>query len=295
MHRYWLLLLTLGSWLAACRGSPESYVEGRLSGTRNGGPVDISFRLTNDGLGGLFYGGFLRDDHRGNETTNISMNSLASDVDVRAWSGPEAIDEDSSEFFLRELPSPPIHAGPYRGATVGLRLNSLFFIGTRTPHDDPVLEYEELEWTGDPEGSVIARGHLTASFVDHPDLRLEARFQFVASCEWEPFHRYCGQPRIDNPQPAPWQQSDCPQALIDFVGGQAVPEWKGDSRMRLGAVDYDCKGENGLLQCFADVAGIKADGCLWRAVVLTDGSVDQFALAGFADAACPQRACNTWR
>jgi hypothetical protein len=39
MHRRWLLLLTLGSWCVACGGTPESYVDGRFFGTRNGGPV----------------------------------------------------------------------------------------------------------------------------------------------------------------------------------------------------------------------------------------------------------------
>jgi hypothetical protein len=175
-----------------------------------------------------------------------------------------------------------------------LRLNGSFILGPSPSYDAPELEYEELEWTGDHEGSVISRGHITSRSI-YEDLRLEARFQLVANCDWEPFHRYCGQPRIDNPKPAPWQKSDCPQALIEHVGGQAVPEWKGDSRMRLGAVDCACKGEDGLLQCFADVSGIDAEGCRWRAVVLTDGSVDQFALAGFADPACTRRSCNTWR
>jgi len=43
----------------------SGYVEGRFTGTRNGGPVNISFRFTNDGMGGLVYGGFLREDRPG--------------------------------------------------------------------------------------------------------------------------------------------------------------------------------------------------------------------------------------
>jgi hypothetical protein len=84
MHSPWLLLLTLGAWLVACGGTPESYVEGRFTGTRNSGPVDISFRFTNDGMGGLVYGGFLREDRRGNETTFVSLSSRDSEVTERA-------------------------------------------------------------------------------------------------------------------------------------------------------------------------------------------------------------------
>ncbi|HEX8437796.1 hypothetical protein [Archangium sp.] len=295
MHRNWLLLLTLGSWLVACGGTPDSYVEGRIFGTRYGGPVDISFRFTNGGIGGLVYENFLREDRRGNDPTFIHLSDPDHEVTVRAWSGPEPIDEDTFELFLWELPSPPVHAGTHRGAVLGVRLNDSFVFGPSPSYDVIDMEYEELEWTGNHDGSVISRGRLTSHFTSDPGLHLEGRFQLVANCEWHPFHRYCGQPRIDNPKLAPWQQSDCPQALIEHVGGQAVPEWRGDSRMRLGAVDYACKGEDGLLQCFADVSGIEAEGCTWRAVVLTDGSVDQFALAGFADPACARRACNTWR
>lgn len=295
MHRPWPLPLLLGAWLAACGGTPESYVEGRISGTRNGGPVDLSFHFSNGGMGGLAYGGFLPQDERNNETTFILLDSLSNGVDVRAWSGPERFNEDWFEFFFHGLPTPPVHAGSYRGATLALKLNDSFALAPFPGHDFPDMVYEELEWTGDHEGSVIARGHITSTFVNEPGLHLEARFQLVANCKWEHYYRYCGQPRIDNPKPAPWLQSDCPQALIEHVGGQAVPEWKSDSRMRLGAVDYQCKGEDGRLQCFADVSGIEAEGCRWHAQVLTDGSVDQFALAGFAEPGCSRSACNTWR
>jgi hypothetical protein len=56
----------------------------------------------------------------------------------------------------------------------------------------------------------------------------------------------------------------------------------------------DDDGKRTLL-CHQRREGVTAGGCTWRTHVLTDGTLQRFAIAGWADAACPLETCTTHR
>lgn len=81
-----------------------------------------------------------------------------------------------------------------------------------------------------------------------------------------------------------------------------APSWSGNT-LELGDFSISCLEGNSTksgdgqwpLLCYQRRTKVSAGGCKWTVHFLTDGALQQFAIAGFAEGDCSQKTCNTYR
>jgi hypothetical protein len=163
------------------------------------------------------------------------------------------------------------------------------------------LTFDEPSFSGLGTTVMVGRGTLKAQA---PELNVTGRFNLEYRCHLqEQYFRFCGNTQregVTNPVQRGWTENTCPAELV--APYEATPTWSGNT-VTLGDQRVECRETEGTadidgkrtLLCHQRREGVKAGGCTWRVHVLTDGTLQQLAVAGWADAACPLKACNTYR
>lgn len=297
-------LLVVASLLVAC--SPGNSANFTLKGQLGGKPVDLGFALTSGG--GAVSDGTNYGDNRNTADQLAIIGGLRDYSVARGSVCPTEPCPDTAELILW---TPPviIHAGPWT-LPFGSELN----LGQDTTQlakgelaSTWALEFGEPEWS--PGGRVTMRNH--AKFIRGPvetpaskALELEGTVDLEYQCHLQSkYFRHCGESiRGDgqkNPLNLPYARATCPAELV--APYEASPTWSGNT-LKLGELSVECRETEGSLNggkkpvlCYSKRTGVQADGCTWTLHFLTDGALYQFAVAGFADASCPTRWCNTYR
>lgn len=302
MVRRLLLLTTFG--LAAC--SPGNTATLTLKGEFGGKPIDLGFSLTSGG--GAVSDGTNVADNRNTANQLAIIGGLKEYASVRGSTCPTDPCPDGAELVLWTPPA-IIHAGPWTlPASSELNLT----------RDTDILARGEIggAWAldfGEPQFSPSGRVTMTnkATFVRGPTqtpstlaLDLQGSVSLEYQCHLQSkYFRHCGESiggdGQQNPLNLPYAENTCPAELRTPY--EASPRWSGNT-LALGDLTVDCRETEGSLNggkppvlCYSKRVGVKAGGCTWTVHFLTDGRLYQFALAGFADAACPTPTCNTYR
>lgn len=212
-----------------------------------------------------------------------------------------------------DLPPALVYAGEWRPPSVGLALQ----VGDRGVGDRNVIlwdfarqggrltvTFDEPTFSGLGRTVLTARGAISGEATVPEPLTLTGRLSVEFRCHvQEQYFRFCGNTMregVSNPVMRGWTENSCPAELVTPY--EATPSWSGNT-VTLGDQRIDCRETEGTadsdgkrtLLCHQRREGVKAGGCTWRTHVLTDGTLQQFAIAGWADAACPIKACNTYR
>ncbi len=116
--------------------------------------------------------------------------------------------------------------------------------------------------------------------------------------------RRCGQRTVAgtaaNPSKQAYLENTCPADLVKPY--EVSPTWSGKT-LHLGDIAIDCRGTNSTtvtenappeVQCFRRTT-VQSAGCTWDVFFQTDGLLQAFTVAGFADSACAMKTCNTYR
>lgn len=284
--------------LSAC--DPGMTADFTLKGLFAGKDVDYRVALTSGG-GAVADGTNVGD----NRHTADQLAMIGGQVAWTTLSGPCAAEPcpDNVELSLY-VPPVILHADPWVFPSFShLSLEKEF---------DPVLvedlggkvalEFEEPEFF--TSGRVVLRQR--AKFAPGPTsatYALEGTVGLEYQCHIQSqYFRHCGQSiggdGQSNPLKLPYARNTCPATLV--APYEASPTWSGNT-LQLGDLAIPCRetegGKNGTgaaVLCYSKRT-VEADGCTWRVHFLTDGLLYQFAVLGFADAACPKKTCNTYR
>lgn len=302
MGRAELLLLVL-SVVGCSAGNTADFT---LKGELGGKPIDLGFSLTSGG--GAVDDGTNVADNRNTADQLAIIGGFKERSVVRGTVCPTEPCPDAAELILW---TPPviIYAGPWtlpEGSQLTLNDDT-----TALARGDLALTWS-LEF-GEP--TFVGGGRVTmqnqAKFVRGPvespaskALALEGTVGLEYQCHLQSkYFRHCGEAiRGDgqqNPLNLPYARSQCPAELV--APYEASPTWSGTT-LKLGELSVNCVetqgSENGgkkPVLCYSKRTGVKAGGCTWTVHFLTDGALYQFAIAGFADASCATRYCNTYR
>lgn len=286
--------------LGALGCSPGMTADFSVKGVFAGKDVDYTVGLTSGG-------GWVADGTNVGDNRNTA-DQLAMIGGQVAWTtlrGPCAAEPCPDNVELN-LWVPPVlmHADPWvLPAYSDLKFDKEF---------DPVLaedlgekfalEFEEPEFFS--AGKVVLRQR--AKFAAGPraaPFTLEGTVGLEYQCHLQSkYFRHCGE-AIDgdgqrNPLKLPWARNTCPAELV--APWDVSPTWSGTT-LQLGDLSIPCReteggkeGGRAPVLCYAKRT-MQADGCTWSVHFLTDGALYQFAVLGFADAACPKKTCNTYR
>ena len=211
------------------------------------------------------------------------------------------------------LPPALVYAGEWRPKSVGLALqvgdrgvgdrNVVVWTFAR-PEDRFTVTFDEPSFSALGTTVMTARGAITAEATAPEALSVTGRLSVDYRCHLqEQYFRFCGntvREGVSNPIKRAWTENTCPAELV--APYEATPTWSGNT-VTLGDQRITCRETEGTpdndgkrtLLCHQRREGVTAGGCTWRTHVLTDGTLQQFAIAGWADAACPLETCNTYR
>lgn len=262
--------------------------------------VDVKVSLTSGG--GAVTDGTNYGDNR---NTADQLAIIGGQVAWTSLSGPCPAEPcpDNVELVLW-TPSASIHAGPWvlpSYSTVKLDKDFDTVLGEDVG-GALALDFQEPEFSW--SGSVVLRQK--AKFAPGPSPRgwsLEGEVSLEYQChEQSKYFRHCGESiagdGMSNPLHLPYVESSCPPELV--APYEASPKWDGNT-LQLGELRVPCRetaggrdGEKAAVLCYSKRT-VEAAGCTWTVHFLTDGKVYQFAIAGFADASCAVKTCNTYR
>ena len=273
-----------------------------LKGTLRGQPADIRVRVETEfpTSGTLGNNDGLRDV--------APLLVLAGGTDTRSTvSGTcsPAPCQPVAELYLLS-PPPLVYAGDWKAQDARLTFKDLDFESKQTLAFTGSASHFTM--TFDPPvfssgGRVVATnsGTVDGAFISGADdLRLSGRFNLAYEChEQENYYRFCGNGRgadgESNPLERPYTENTCPAELV--APYEASPTWTGDT-LKLGDVTVNCRHtESGPVPILCYLRRtVTAAGCTWDVHFLTDGSVQQFAVAAFAKGDCAvAKTCNTYR
>ncbi len=300
---YVFVVLSLGVVSLGC-GGPGSTANFTAKGRLGGQSIDLRVGLTSGG-GGMTDGTNFGDNrHVANQLAVIG--GLPEYSSVQGTVCPVTPCPDAVELLLW-TPTPIIHAGPWplpSGSFLNLQhdLTKVMSADLGTSPQPYQLDFGEPQFS--PSGRVVM--HQPGTFVSPSgaDLQLEGTFNLEYQCHTQnTYFRHCGQAKgadgTKNPLNLPYVEDTCPRELV--APYEAAPRWVGNT-LHLGELSVDCRETEGSLNggqrpvlCYSKRTNVVAGGCTWAVHFVTDGLVYQFAVAGFADAACPVKTCNTSR
>lgn len=296
--------LFLAALVAGC--SPGSTANFTLKGQFGGKPVDMGFSLTSGG--GAVSDGTNVGDNRNTADQLAIIGGLSDYTVARGSVCPTEPCPTSAELILW---TPPviIYAGPWTlpfGSELNLGQDTTTLAKGELA-STWALEFDEPVFSS--AGRVTMRN--PAKFIPGPvatpdsrALELEGKVELEYQCHLQSkYFRHCGEAiRGDgqaNPLNLPYARATCPAELV--APYEASPTWSGNT-LKLGELSVDCRETEGSLNggkkpvlCYSKRTGVQAGGCTWTVHFLTDGALYQFAIAGFADANCATKWCNTYR
>jgi len=291
---WWLLLL--------CGCSRGTNFDLALKGTFQSQPVDVNVHVETE---------FPTDGTLGTDdpTRDIApLFAVVGGTDTRSTvSGTcsPAPCQPVAQLALR-TPPPMVYAGPWTTTEANLSFRDLnfepkqgFLFSGNTSH--LTMNFEPPTFTGG--GTVVmtntgsVEGVLNAGAET---INVTGRFNLAYEChKQEQYYRFCGNDRTadgkSNPIGRPYTENTCPAELV--APYEASPTWTGDT-LHLGDLTVPCRhtevGPVPIL-CYLRRT-VTAAGCSWDVHFLTDGSVQQFAVAAFAKGDCAvAKTCNTYR
>lgn len=293
MRFYTLGLLVL----LGCGTPPASKVDGTLKGMVDGNPVSLSFSLGDRGEGCFAGTGSTVGVDLGKDEAKLLLTMSAVDSTLSSVNWPGATPW-GIETFLGNFGPPPFAAGTVlmQGADTGIKvldkdLNELFLI------EDVQFTLESVSLD---QGDVLLEGPFRGQASDlKGTLTMEARAALRVNGKHHPYFRIAGQTFTDarfvqyRDKGFLKERNDCPGELTNpFVN--ATKMYFSNAKLTIDDWVFDCTGENGGL-CLAKREGVVSGGCTWKVAVLTDGSFQQLAVAGWANDGCQQKTCNAWR
>lgn len=286
--------------------SPGNRANFTLKGQLAGKPIDMGFALTSGGGAvndGTNFGGTR------NTADQLAVIGGLNDYSVARGSVCPTDPCPTAAELILWTPPAIIHAGPWTlpfGSELNLSQDTTPLAKGELA-STWALEFDEPEFS--PAGRLTMRN--TAKFIRGPvetpesrALELEGSVGLEYQCHLQSkYFRHCGQAIAgdgqQNPLNLPYARASCPAELV--APYEASPTWRGNT-LQLGELSIDCRETEGSLHdgkkpvlCYSKRTGVVANGCTWTLHFLTDGALYQFALAGFADASCPTRWCNTYR
>ncbi len=292
--------------LTACKDGTD--IRGDVTGRYNGKEVRMTAQADSSGAPINFdasYGDGNRDVARhwallgGNE-----YNSSAG--------GSSCVTEPCPNLAVINVKTPPalIYAGVWTSTdgSVGFgregEKGMAFF---NTPGSRFEMDFAEPDFSSFGDITMVNTGKVYAvQEVNGEKLEFKGDFRLEFQCHKQSvYYRDCGNMRQEglkpNPNGRPYAENTCPAELVAPYEGE--PRWDGKTTLRLGDQKVDCReghssqGIDGSwpLLCYQRRTGVKAGGCTWRVHFLTDGSLQQFAVAGFSEGDCAQKTCNTYR
>lgn len=216
--------------------------------------------------------------------------------------------------LVLDAPPPLVYAGPWKAPQATLSLQAPGEFGEAQDvrawdfarsQASFTLTFDEPSFSGSGKTVMTARGTVSAESAPPEPLRLSGKFGLEYRCHLqEKYFRFCGNTRgadgASNPVHRPYTENTCPAELVQPY--EASPVWKGNT-LTLGELKVDCRETEGTpssdgarpLLCYQKRDAVKANGCTWRVHFLTDGTLQQFAVAAWADEQCPRKTCNTYR
>lgn len=291
-----VLLLTVS---ACSRGTNFDLA---VKGTLRGQPADIQVHVETE----FATSGTLGNDDRLRDVAPLLV--LAGGTDTRSTvSGTcsPAPCEPVAEVYLLS-PPPLVYAGAWKAKEARLTFKDLnfeskqtFALSGSTSHF--TLTFDPPVFSSGGRGVASNSGTLEGAFVSgSDDVRLTGRFNLAYEChQQEKYFRFCGNTRTadgqSNPLNRPYTENTCPAELV--APYEVAPTWTGDT-LHLGELTVSCRHTEGgpePILCYQRRAVIAA-GCNWDVHFLTDGSLQQFAVAAFAQGECAvAKTCNTYR
>ncbi|MFZ5443367.1 MAG: hypothetical protein ACOZQL_25390 [Myxococcota bacterium] len=285
--------------LFAC--SPGMTADFTLKGTFASRPVDLSASLTSGGAG--LSDGTNKGDNRNTANQLAMIGGQTAWTSVRTTTCPTEPCPDNVELVLWTPPA-IIHAGPWvlpEGSEVSL-YKDLDLLATEPIAGLAQLDFEPPEFSAAGRVTLRQRAKLGAG-PRMAGLTVEGSVGLEYQCFLQnTYFRHCGEAiRGDgqtNPLKLPYAENTCPRELV--APYEASPTWNG-LQLSLGDLKVDCRETEGTLNggkkpvlCHSKRT-VEAGGCTWTVHFLTDGALYQFAIAGWADAGCAQKTCNTYR
>lgn len=300
------LLPLLLAALAAC--SSGSNVDGELKGRLGGRDIQLQVKLDSDGAG-------VSDGTLGNDAPNRDVAPgfvlLGGVPNATSLSGSKCVLDPCPPLAQLTYSSPPplIYAGTWKAPDAVLKFTDEDFyplaaVGFSGPANHFELTFKEPDFSSSGDVTMVNTGTVDAAHVANGEtLEFKGDFRLEYQChEQSVYYRHCGNPKGLGPNPLkrPYTENTCPAELVTPYEG--TPSWSGNT-LTLGEFKIDCRegrsGQDGdgnwPLLCYQRRTKVRAGGCTWTVHFLTDGEIQQFAIAGFADGACEQKTCNTYR
>ncbi len=295
-------LLSLGALLVLSSCEQGMTADVKLKGELAGRPTDLSFTI-NSGGGGMSDGTNYGDDR--NIANQLAIiGGIPAYTAMRTTTCPTEPCPDTAELLLW-TPPPIIYAGlwPLPERSHLALQKDLDPLLTTDISGQVALDFGEPQFVSGGrvtmrQPGTFAPGAVRSSFT------LEGSFSLEYQCHKQSkYFRHCGEAIAGdgqtNPLKLPYARDTCPRELV--APYEASPKWSGNT-VTLGDLKVDCRETEGSLNggkppvlCYSKRTGVSAGGCTWTVHFLTDGAIYQFAIAAFADAACPVKTCNTWR
>lgn len=276
-----------------------NYVTGRLDGTRGGAPFAATFDF-----GVLQPGSAIVQPSQPIDLASAALLPLP--FLVTAPGTGDALTPPA--LALVNLPPSLVWAGPFEFTQLLLTFSeSLQW--TPAPDTPPVFTFDAVEVTDDPTVPLVVRGTMAGVLTD-PDGNTytvaDGTFALSAHCgpDAAPAPRLCG----DTPGQAQFLGlvEGCPADLTThFVGETTDAKYDATAHaLRIGqaASSFTCREvwtpdtepvKRRL--CTSEVADFPADGCLWRAIAVTEPRARYFTISGWANADCATPVCNAYR
>ena len=303
-----VLLPPLLAALAAC--SSGSSVDGELTGSLAGRDVQLHVKLDSDGSG--VSNGTLPDEP--NRDIAPGLVILGGVPNASSLSGSKCVIDPCPPLAELTYSSPPpiIYAGTWKAPDARLVFTdenffpqagvSFFETGKHFTGSHFELTFKEPDFSSSGDVTMVNTGTVDAAYVvDGETLAFKGDFRLEYQCHRQSvYYRHCGNTKGGEPNPIhrPYTENTCPAELVTPYEG--APSWSGNT-LTLGGFKMDCRegdsssGDNKPLLCYQRRTKVSAGGCTWTVHFLTDGGIQQFAIAGFADGACAQKTCNTYR
>lgn len=289
-------ILPLICILAAC--SSGTSIDATVRGTWSNVPLDVSFESDSGGFGGVTDGTLGNSDAVRDIAPGLAM--LGSIPAYSSASGSVGPAEPAQVEVVFDTPPPLVYAGPWTVPNATFTFQDaneerLLTIGVQNAL---VLDFDEPDFSSFGEVTMVQTGRVSGTATKAGDVTFDGSFQLQYEChEQSTYYRHCGNGRAEdgkaNPVNRPYTEDTCPRELV--APYEASPKWDGDT-LHLGDLEVDCRKTRAAnLLCYDRRTGVEADGCEWTVHFLTDGAVQQFAVAAFAGGSCAKKFCNTYR
>ena len=291
----------------ACGSSGNSF-DLKLKGeAAPGQPVDMSLRLDAEGAGSTF--GTFTDPNSNYQLAPrlilVGLTENSSHV-----SGSNCIVSPCPKIAQLRAFGPPtaIYAGPWHHTQANIAFQQdgrdIAGLGFDDPNDF-TLNFEKPSYSGSGDTVFSQNGTVVGSAtVRGSTVRVEGSFHVETQCNRQELSfRGCGNAKAGdgraNPLKQAYLENTCPAELVKPY--EASPTWSGNT-LHLGDINIDCRATNNgaektdspSLQCFRHTS-TKAGGCSWDVYFQTDGDLQAFSVAAFADSSCATKTCNTYR